>query len=1081
MKEVNKKIICFFKRKIANIICLILCFNLVISLFVPMTFVSADDSDKLLIADNDTMDTYQDALISEENGSRYVGRVWSDKSVFTGDISLDYETDGYDGTITNNSDFLHAFSVLGSSQNGISVEKSPLDVVLLLDISTSMTGKQIGSSTEYEYIDVAEKVIKEANELISTLMGDDSSYEVHSANRVAVVVYAGGSQVLLPLNHYQALSSNSIQENSIISESNKAKIEYLTLDIYNKEQHTSTGVDLSASAKYWPKVKTNVTKINNSKSVKSDGQIESEFMFADSTYLQGALYQGMNILATEKDTTYTNPKTGKVEQRVPILITLTDGGTNIVGATKTNLDNSTYFARESLPDKIDWWDPVSWVTDDNKATKAILPTKSNGSGYDHFVLVPNGNPFYVSLSGTDDKVKEAISSRTVAVLLTAGFMKKKVEENYTANNSNGNTIPLQSYGIGLNVENLSDREKIQLNATMNPREYIKAGSSEEQIKTAYETLEKYIKGENPTLTFNPNPDYKWLNTKLSASWTYNHPSDKDSKYDIKSIEDVYYIDQYVTADTENLGDRFKQIIYKVSGDAFNPIEGFNSSGSENAITYVDPIGEYMEVKDVKNLLLFGKLYDISFDKTKYYTVENGKEVEHENKPKKYSYLRKYYKIENNESGNITNYCYPTIDNKENTHYNITFNLDDIKIYVESKKGIESLYIVVPNNALPIQLATINLNHSDSTTSFSTNLDDKKNSTPLRVFYEVGLDDSILSKNGIDSRKISNDYIKGHYKDGYLYFYSNYYSATKYDEYTADTQDKARTKGDAFLTMSPSTSNRYYIFQNNLKVYKYAYVIGDNGQVEEESDPLNFEGADFDGEYAGKTENGQINETAKNALKKAFDEGKLTKGDIITLADDVIKYGENPSSDNYYYFAIDYYMPTSNGGGTLKQYVVSRKGAEFGSGILPNDGDIIPKGDFLSWRDISGKNSEKYDYDDKIPTDKLTGANWVLVTKIGGLRIGDLHRSISLKDENKTDTSESYYLPVINGALSDLGSDVILNTYLGNNGLIKYKFNIKAPNTKDIVALSIIFFTINSILLLVLLYRKKFFKKNKFQN
>ncbi len=1073
MRRVNKII----KERMSNIVCLILCFNLIISLFAPMMLVSADDSDILLAVDNDTMDTYQDALINEENGSMYAGRVWTDKSVFTDDISLDYATDGYDGTITNNSDFLHAFSALGSSQNVISVEKSPLDVVLLLDISTSMTSKTVGQNVKY--VDVAEKVIKQANDLISTLMGDDPNYEVNSSNRVAVVLYAGGSQVLLPLDHYQALSSSPTQVSSIISESNKAEIEYLTLDIYDKTKHTSSETDLKASTKYWPKVKTNVTKINKSRIVESDGQIESEFMFADSTYLQGALYQGMNILATEKNTTYTNPKTGKIEQRVPILITLTDGGTNVVGATETNLKSDTPSSSESLSSKVNWWNPLGWVKENNDI-KAILPTKKSDNTWERFIASPNGNPFYVTLSGTDDKVKKAISPRTVAVLLTAGFMKKKVEDNYTVNNPNGNKVFLQSYGIGLNVENLSDRELVQLNSTMNPREYIKADVSEEQIKEAYETLEKYIKGESPTLTFNPN--YKWVDIKLSASWTYEHPSGKDSKYDIKSIEDVYYIDQYFVADTDSLGDKFKQILYKINGDTFNPIEGFNSYGSENAITYMDPIGQYMEVKDIKNLLLFGKLYDISFDKTEYYIVKNGKEVEYDTKPEKYNYLRKYYKIENNDGGNIINYCYPTVDDKGNVHYNVTFNLDDIEIYVESGKGnksIESLYIIVPSNALPLQLATINLNRKDSITSYSTNIDDKTNSTPLRVFYEVGLDDSILSNNSIDSSKLSNDYIKNNYKDGYLYFYSNYYSSTNYNDYTADIQDGARSKGDAFSTMSPSVNNRYYIFQNNLKIYKYAYVIGDNGEVVKESNPKFFGGTVYDGEYAGKTEKGQINEMAKNTLRQAFNDGKLTKGDIVTLADDVITYGETTSSDNYYYFAIDYYMPTSGGKGKRIQYVVSRKGSEFGLGLLNGE---LPKGDFLCWYDANGKYNETYNYDENIPSDKRNnGANWVLATKIGGLRTGDLHQSILMKEENKTGTSKSYYLPVIADNLSTEGSDVILNTYLGNNGLIKYKFSINSPNTKDIVFLFIVFFIINSILLLILLYKKNYFKKIKYQN
>ena len=64
------------------------------------------------VADPDTMDTYQSALLSTESGSRYAGRVWSDKTVFasgddtathshmTGEytVGLDMEHDGYTGS-----------------------------------------------------------------------------------------------------------------------------------------------------------------------------------------------------------------------------------------------------------------------------------------------------------------------------------------------------------------------------------------------------------------------------------------------------------------------------------------------------------------------------------------------------------------------------------------------------------------------------------------------------------------------------------------------------------------------------------------------------------------------------------------------------------------------------------------------------------------------------------------------------------------------------------------------------------------------------------------------------------------------
>ena len=58
-------------------------------------------------------------------------------------------------------------------------------------------------------------------------------------------------------------------------------------------------------------------------------------------------------------------------------------------------------------------------------------------------------------------------------------------------------------------------------------------------------------------------------------------------------------------------------------------------------------------------------------------------------------------------------------------------------------------------------------------------------------------------------------------------------------------------------------------------------------------------------------------------------------------------------------------------------------------------------------------------------------------EIGGLRVGDLHQSVGRKTLNETETSKNYYLPTI-GSTTDDTNDISLNTYLGNNGIIKYK-------------------------------------------
>ena len=95
------------------------------------------------VADPDTMDDYQDRLLTDDTGSRYAGRVWTDKSVFaygegSNTITLDMDTDGYKGNVEFNADFAHVFSALASSQVVNEYPPAPIDMVLVLDISSSM-------------------------------------------------------------------------------------------------------------------------------------------------------------------------------------------------------------------------------------------------------------------------------------------------------------------------------------------------------------------------------------------------------------------------------------------------------------------------------------------------------------------------------------------------------------------------------------------------------------------------------------------------------------------------------------------------------------------------------------------------------------------------------------------------------------------------------------------------------------------------------------------------------------------------------------------------------------------------------
>lgn len=166
-------------------------------------------------ADPSTMDTYKVMLDFSQN-TRYAGRLWSDKTVFALDdtthsddsnwdgtsLTLTPEDDGVNQEIELNEDFLHVYSVLGSSLELNESVTTPIDLVILLDMSGSMaaiidgaTGDRLGKSR-------VGQTISAINEAIGALMA------MNETNRVAVVGYGATAFTLMELGHYKPNSSS---------------------------------------------------------------------------------------------------------------------------------------------------------------------------------------------------------------------------------------------------------------------------------------------------------------------------------------------------------------------------------------------------------------------------------------------------------------------------------------------------------------------------------------------------------------------------------------------------------------------------------------------------------------------------------------------------------------------------------------------------------------------------------------------------------------------------------------------------------------------------------------------------------
>ena len=93
---------------------------------------------KTTVADNVTINKWHDSEALDDS-TKNVGRIWTDKSVSTGNVTLSSKTrETADIKKKDGSDFLVGLSALSSTAKIMGQTTVPLDIVLVLDVSGSM-------------------------------------------------------------------------------------------------------------------------------------------------------------------------------------------------------------------------------------------------------------------------------------------------------------------------------------------------------------------------------------------------------------------------------------------------------------------------------------------------------------------------------------------------------------------------------------------------------------------------------------------------------------------------------------------------------------------------------------------------------------------------------------------------------------------------------------------------------------------------------------------------------------------------------------------------------------------------------
>lgn len=463
------------------------------------------------VADPDTRSTYPSSL-GENSSTRNDGRVWVDKSVSDGE-SIDFSGTGQTITVGNDSDFLVTYSALATSTRVIDEERLPVDVVFVIDLSGSMSNGGSVMDNDQKRI---ENLVASLNESINTLMA------LNDNTRIGVVGYSNTAVRILPLDHYEKVNGNDIFT--------------CTRRGYGNDEYAEIS---------WNAINGQNSRVRGSQDV------------TGGTNVQMGIYEGMNMLATENETTAQID--GEPVNRIPSVIVMSDGA-------------ATYSS-----DSQSWWSP------DN----------NNNDG-------PGSSSYY---------------GNGMKAMMTAAYMKQQIDGHYELTDADMSTAV---YTIGVGVSDLTGDDQALAQITLDPTHHWNDNTDiAESVRNAWSstvsgrdngrwfTDNGYTVQENDGSLGTPR-----VNVGGSTGWDYYDSYYELTHPDSGDIVDVglQYNDEYFEpATAEDIENVFGTIIDRIIGNASVPTEVTGSDPVHDGyIDYEDPIGQYMKVEDVKTLIWSGE-------------------------------------------------------------------------------------------------------------------------------------------------------------------------------------------------------------------------------------------------------------------------------------------------------------------------------------------------------------------------------------------------------------------------------------------------------------------------------------------
>ena len=348
-------------------------------------------------------------------------------------------------------------------------------------------------------------------------------------------------------------------------------------------------------------------------------------------------------------------------------------------------------------------------------------------------------------------------------ILMGSYAKTKLEQHY------GSDCTIYTIGV-TDQNNVMERMQFELD----PGDITANTSADSVINRVKEYLEQYSETDTPTVTTSENEKYQFTIVK-DGNQTVPADFDYAEKY-------------YHATSADELAQAFQDIAGQIVTSAKVPTQVTGDPDLDGYITYTDPIGQYMEVKNVKTLIYMGREY--SNPSPSSTTDSDGNTV------KTYTF-----------HGQVDSPAYPGAQT----------DLGVIKITVSedgSTRG-QTLTVSIPASAIPIRENSLIV---DTVTGEAHQNTPSAAQLPLRLCYTVGLRDDVnrYSLAGVDQTYVNANKTD----DGTVLFYSN--------AFTKDNE--GRIKAGATVKFTPAKDNPFYYIQENTPLYVggNAGVIGQGG-------------------------------------------------------------------------------------------------------------------------------------------------------------------------------------------------------------------------------------------------------------